>query len=228
MKNKLTLEDVLEMFRTVIEWNSYAGNLPSDKTLDKVYHQLTVAEFSGKNEFLVGVHSHNDELILDGVADLTFTSFMWAAINGMDEELLKATFNTAEICSGFGEATYGGTIKLMDYYIEEKDSFQFVRELLTFMLITEYKYDFVGSFGEVQASNLSKFPKVEDVKCPETELEIILDKGRYVGLDYKEINGRYIFTAMQDLEDGVRFDKPKVIKPSIFQDVKDLQRFVYK
>lgn len=228
MKQQLTFKHVLGMFNTVVSWNACAGNLPEDKTLTEVYRQLTLAEYEGKGEFLEGFQTHNNEMILDGIGDLTYTSFFWAATEGMCESKLKDLYEIAEGCVTFGEATLHGTVELLKFYLESDYGHGFVKELLVIMLLFQKEYNLVESFEAISESNFSKFPKVEDVEDPEKELEIILDKGRYVGLDYKEFEGRYIFTAMQDLQDDVRFDKPKIIKSGQFQEPEDLTQFVYK
>ena len=215
------------MLRTVVEWNSYADNHPSDVSLTEVYFQLTKAEYIGSGEFLEGFHTHDDEMILDGIADLTYTSFFWAATEGMGQAELKDLFEHAKVCANFGGATYVGTVNLLDHYLTQKDSSMFVKELIVLMLILQDKYDLLGSFEAVSVSNMSKFPKVGDVESPDLEMEIILGSGRYCGLGCREFNGRYIFTAMEDLQDKVRFDKPKIIKSGQFKEVVGLTQFIY-
>ena len=224
MDKKVTLSNVKGMFYTVLDWNRTGGNLPSDKSLTKVYHQLTIAEFEGKGEFLPSYRSNDDEGIMDGIADMLYTGLFWAATEGMNESHLQHMY----LGSVGLEKDLDYCIALLTRALNKGDSFLFVKYLILLLKIYETKYDLVSVFKEVSISNYSKYPKVEDVEDPEKELEIILDKGRYVGLDYKEFEGRYIFTAMQDLQDDVRFDKPKIIKPpSTFKEVSNLTQFIY-
>ncbi|CAM0062954.1 nucleotide pyrophosphohydrolase [Vibrio phage K460] len=223
LDKKVTLSNVKDMFYTVLDWNRTGGNLPSDKSLTKVYHQLTIAEFEGKGEFLPSYHSNDDEGIMDGIADMLYTGLFWAATEGMNESHLQSRYLEVEELDKDLEYC----ISLLTRALDRADSFMFVRYLILLLKIYETKYDLVSVFKEVSISNFSKYPKVEDVEDPEKELELILDKGRYVGLDYKEFEGRYIFTAMQDLQDDVRFDKPKIIKSSQFVEVPDLTQFIY-
>ena len=223
MDNKVTLSNVKDMFYTVLDWNRTGGNLPSDKSLTKVYHQLTIAEFEGKGEFLPSYYSNDDEGIMDGIADMLYTGLFWAATEGMNESHLQHMYlgsvdldKDLECC-----------IALLTRALTKGDSFLFVKYLILLLKVYETKYNLVSIFKEVSISNYSKYPKVEIVTDPEKELEIILDKGRYVGLDYKETDGRYIFTAMQDLQDDVRFDKPKIIKSSQYIEPVDLSQFIY-
>ena len=223
---EITFSDVLGMFNTVLEWNTLAGNQPTQE-LTEVYRQLTLAEYEGKGEFLEGYRTRNHEMVLDGIGDMTFTGMFWVATEKFNEEDLYDSYTLAVNQVRLAGVSLPDTVDAMKFFIERKSSEGFLIELLTLLICLEDQYDLLRSFQSVSESNFSKFPKVEDVEDPEKELEIILDKGRYVGLDYKEFEGRYIFTAMQDLQDDVRFDKPKIIKSSQFVEVSDLTQFIY-
>ena len=223
---EITFSDVLGMFNTVLAWNTLAGNQPTQE-LTEVYCQLTLAEYGGKEEFLEGYQTQNHEMILDGIGDMTFTGMFWAATEKFNEEDLYDSYILAVNQVRLAGVSLPDTVDAMKFFIERKSSEGFLIELITLLICLEDQYDLLKSFQAVSESNFSKFPKVEDVEDPEKELEIILDKGRYIGLDYKEFEGRYIFTAIQDLQEGVRFDKPKIVKPSTFAEPTTLTQFIY-
>ena len=129
MKYELTLDDVLCMYTTVVGWNSYANNHPEDKSLSKIYHTLTMEEYFDSNEFLDGYKTHDCIMELDGICDMVYTGFFWAAINGLDEEKLKYLFEYAKTCCYFGGASLEGTVNLMNSYLTEDNPYMFVKEL---------------------------------------------------------------------------------------------------
>jgi hypothetical protein len=215
------------MYHSVVDWNTLSGNSVDDKDLSEIYKQLTNEELYGENEFIEGYIKHNDEMQLDGICDLIFTSFYWAAVNGMDEIQLEDAYEKAFTAYDFGSATLEGTIKLLSYYLEKGHPYLFVKELIVVMLIRKKQYDIVSAFEEVKRSNISKYPLVEEISDPEKEIEYITRQGRYSDITYKEVNRRYIFLAGKDLKSGVVFDKKKIVKPSTFSDVNRLSSFVY-
>ena len=95
------------------------------------------------------------------------------------------------------------------------------------MLLRIKCYDIMSAFEEVSRSNNSKYPLVTDVENPEKEIEFITGQGRYGGVVFKEVNGRYVFLAKEDVKKGIVFDKMKIVKCSLFSDVEGLGRFVY-
>ena len=61
----------------------------------------------------------------------------------------------------------------------------------------------------------------------EEELRLIEEQNRYSGVDYHKVGSYYIFTAKQDVQSSVVFDKPKIVKPSTFKEPIDLSQFIY-
>ena len=89
--------------------------------------------------------------------------------------------------------------------------------------------DVESVFNAVYESNMTKYvheAQLGDFDLDE-EVRIIEEQNRYSGVDYHKVGSYYIFTAKQDVQSSVVFDKPKIVKPSTFKEVQGLEQFIY-
>ena len=219
MKKEFTQETFDRMLDKVVFWNSLAGNLPEDKSLEPVYLQLTREEMFGHNEFLQGWFTGDKVMQADGVADLIFTGGMLSRIQEdyrifTDSELqsLKTEEVVAQLSSDLIE--HGGIVNDSLYSLCFKMS-----EVMNVEAV----------FNAVYVSNMSKYVHEAELGdfCLDEEVRLIEEQGRYSGVDYKQVGQYFIFTAKQDVQSGVVFDKPKIVKPSTFKEPADLTPFIY-
>ena len=94
--------------------------------------------------------------------------------------------------------------------------------------------DVEGVFNTIYESNMSKYldssnfwTKEERDLALHKEVDYIISQGRYAEVSYYESNGYIVFTAQEDLQSGVVFPTPKIVKPSCFQEVTGLEKFIY-
>ncbi|QVV99383.1 hypothetical protein 2019Mat005_0865 [Vibrio phage ICP1] len=234
-KKEFTIEDVLYMYDTVEKWNIYCGNLTSDKSLIPMYHGLSKAEFYGKGEFLEGYNSGDLVMQLDGLGDLSYTVFEWDMLQlGKMYTPRKINKIPFYILDGWTKDLFK-LVKRLDYSINLEYSEYAAADLISLLTCYSDVADIRGVFDAVTASNYSKIPLVSEVvdesHTLDNEVKRIEAQGRYVQVDYKLLDSddgqRVIFTAMEDLQDGVVFSKPKIIKSRAFKEVCDLSQFIY-
>ncbi len=220
-KKEFTLETFDRIIDKVVFWNSLVGNLPEDKSLEEVYLQLSREEMFGKNEFLQGWFTGNRVMQADGVGDLLFTVGMLGSIS-KDFHLVNSSecldfFDHSETVSILASA-------LIDYNGAVFDP------LFALCVKMSEVMDVESIFEVIYESNMSKYVHVDNLYggfCLDGEVQAIESKGRYAGVDYKRVGDYYVFTALRDLESGVEFDKPKIVKSSLFKDVEGLEEFIY-
>lgn len=230
-KKEFTVEDVLYMYDTVEKWNTYCGNLTSDKSLIPMYHGLSEAEFYGKGEFLEGYNSGDLVMQLDGLGDLSYTVFEWDMLEYYEGELptLQEVFCKS---TTFDKATH---ITYLINALGDGYASGAAYNLIKLLIIYSDVADIRGVFDAITVSNYSKIPLATEVVDEnytlDDEVKRIEAQGRYAQVGYKLLDSdegqRVIFTAMEDLQDGVVFSKPKIIKSRAFNEVCDLNKFIY-
>lgn len=226
-KKKLTVDDILYMYKTVLDWNTYCGNNVNDKSLIPMYNDLSKAEFYGKNEFLQGYESGDLVMQLDGVGDLAYTTFYWELLSyGMPKE------------DGFEfkiKRNLDCTVQDLGYALNNACE-TFAADCVVHLMQNYAEVaDVVGVFNAITTSNYSKVPLVSEVVYDghtlEDEVVRITNEKRYGDVSYKLIDTpegqRVVFLAMKDLQDGVTFSKLKIIKSRSFKEVEDLSKFIY-
>lgn len=219
MKKEFTQEIFDKMIDKVVFWNKLAGNLPEDKSLEPVYLQLAREEMFGQNEFLQGWFTRDRVMLADGVADLIFTGGMLSRIK--DDYRI---FTDMELRSLKTEEV---VVQLSADLIEHEGIVNDSLYSLCFKM--SEVMDVEAVFKAVYVSNMSKY--VHEVELGDFDLDeevrLIESQGRYSGVDYKQFGEYFIFTAKQDVQSGVVFDKPKIVKPSTFKEPIDLSQFIY-
>lgn len=228
-KKEFTIEDVLYMYDTVEKWNIYCGNLTSDKSLIPMYHNLSKSEFYGKGEFLEGYNSGDLVMQLDGLGDLSYTVFEWDMLDydAEDEPAIEA-FDTVNF-------TKEVHITSLKQSLECEYASGAAYNLIKLLILYSDVADIRGVFDAITVSNYSKIPLVSEVvdenHTLDEEVKRIEAQGRYAQVGYKLLDSdegqRVIFTALEDLQDGVVFSKPKIIKSKAFKEVCDLSQFIY-
>lgn len=213
---KLTVEVFEQMLDDVVEWNKYAGNDVTDKSLIPTYLKLSREEFFGDGELLQSWFNNDEVGTLDGLCDLVFTYGYLSQLQGDDEELFDHDYtikhrpeDTLEDASSF---------LILNFKSHMKDM------LYTLLWVFEDQFDIVGAFKEVLRSNMSKFPLQSEVNIY-VELDGFGKSDRYADISYKLVDDRVIFLAGKDKKTGVVFNKPKIIKPSTFSEP-SLEEFV--
>lgn len=228
-KKEFTVEDVLYMYDTVEKWNIYCGNLTSEKSLIPMYHGLSEAEFYGKGEFLEGYNSGDLVMQLDGLGDLAYTVFEWDMLDyDVEDEPAIEAFDTVNF-------TKEAHITSLKHSLESEYASGAAYNLIKLLIIYSDIADIRGVFDAITVSNYSKIPLVSEVvdenHTLDDEVKRIGAQGRYAQVGYKLLDSddgqRVIFTAMEDLQDGVVFSKPKIIKSKAFKEVEDLSQFIY-
>ncbi|AGH32258.1 nucleotide pyrophosphohydrolase [Vibrio phage 11895-B1] len=224
---KLTYNDLLTFENTVVKWNKIFGNNPDDVSLIPTYRDLTSEEFE---ELVEGIETNNHEETLDAIADIIYTSFMWAVLQGKG---IATSADEAYYVNMWENMSIGTSLELclerMSEALGENDSFKFKTYFDMVLFKLSDNYDIVSAFNRVTESNFSKScdQSVDDGK----EIEYILDEGRYVGIYTEESNGRVIFKAEYDVKNDVKYPKGKIVKPSTYRSPEDLgglECFIYK
>ncbi len=220
-KKEFTLETFERIIDKVVIWNSLAGNLPEDKGLEKVYLQLSREEFFGQNEFLQGWFTGDKVMQADGVGDLLFTAGMLSRI--VDDNTVNLSPDTLKSVD---------TDAIIDFL--SGDLIVWTKSIYDSLFVLCYRMDDImdveSIFEVIYESNMSKYVHVDNLYggfCLDGEVQAIEYKGRYAGVDYKRVGDYYVFTALRDLESGVEFDKPKIVKSRLFKDVAGLEEFIY-
>lgn len=218
MYKEFTLKTFEGMLDKVVFWNSLAGNDKFDFSLSPVYLQLSREEFYSHNEFLQGWFTGDKVMQADGVADLVFTYGFFCIleredIHSVDE--YQAVNYTDSAISEMSTNLINGVWDLSSLY--------------TLCLKMSEFMDVEAVFNAVYESNMTKYvheAQLGDFDLDE-EVRIIEEQNRYSGVYYHKVGSYYIFTAKQDVQSGVVFDKPKIVKPSTFKEVQGLEQFIY-
>lgn len=226
-KKELTFADILDFQTKVIEWNKIFGINPDSKEYIGLYQQLTFEECFGTDELVESVEKGDMVGVADALADNLFTCLQWAVLNGKPLTLDDKQW--------FDRVVKGNIMKniALEQYkdaIIEEDSYKAQTALLHLLESYSDVINIVGAFNLVHKSNLSK--AVHESKDIDIAAEIahIESQGRYGDVTCVKSGEYWVFKAGQDVRDGVTFDKPKVVKSSLFLDLDDLGglgQFVY-
>ncbi|CAH9014512.1 conserved hypothetical protein [Vibrio phage 501E54-1] len=220
-KKEFTLETFERIIDKVVFWNSLAGNLPEDRGLEKIYLQLSREEFFGQNEFLQGWFTGDKVMQADGVGDLLFTAGM-----------LSRIVNDTQIIFKPSELNQLVVIEVVQHL--SGDLINWAESVYDSLFGLCYKMsevmDVESIFEVIYQSNVSKYVHTDNLYggfCLDGEVQAIESQGRYAEVDYKLVGDYYVFTALRDVKSGVVFDKPKIVKSSLFKDVEGLEEFIY-
>ena len=228
MKKEFNLEVFNRMLDKVVKWNDIGGNSVDNKDLIPTYVALSREEFFGKDEFLQGWFSGDKVMQADGLGDLVFTfGFLCKLLRSEDILLTDKGIMLSDIKGRIGAISYN----LLD---EDDDSQFWCEDLYALCLKFSEIMDVEGVFNTIYESNMSKYldssnfwTKEERDLALHKEVAYIISQGRYAEVSYYESNGYIVFTAEKDLQSGVVFPTPKIVKPSCFQEVTGLEQFIY-
>lgn len=229
-KAVLTFDDILYMQDTVVQWNLFGGNLPTDKSLIPVYKGLTEEELLGKDELLESWEKQDWVWICDGVGDSIYTGFFWGILTG---DSLKEEDRTwfENITNSVAITTL---LESMRYNLQDNkhdDCYGYNCALIWLLVTLSGKINVRKVFDKVTESNYSKFPLVADVEDIDAEVEAIIKAGRYGGVFAEKFDSpqgeRVVFKAMEDIREGRKFSKAKIIKSRQFKDVVGLEECIY-
>ena len=228
MEKKLITENIFWMKEQIVRFNELMDNDINNKNLIGTYAKLTEEEFRGEGEFLQSFLSDDKEGMLDGLIDLTFTSFYWYLLEGhtFKEEFIERLINVeADMTS------LKSDVEDLKYSIDKGLSYYTVNTLIRILAkeSIQSQFDILGAFFNILESNLSKLVLKGSVDT-EKELVNILAKGRYADVSiYEKVSDDkvyYAFKAMKDIQNGVTFKEPKLIKTSLFKEP-ELRSFIY-
>lgn len=230
IKKVLTPEDIYYMQSEVIKWNSVFGNSPTDKSLIPTYENLVREEWGGKGEYYESYLAGDLVGRADGICDLVFTGMMLAALN--ECHYTENDRRWLEIVCSKPEVDLNDEVRNTHSWISE-GAFMHnkLAASLPYLLRAESEYmDIRGAFDRVLESNYSKaihMPAKVDIADEITRIEA---QGRYAEV-FTDIKGKWIILrAHQDFQEGKYFEKGKIVKSSLFKDVKDLgglDEFIY-
>ena len=224
-KKEFTRNTFDAIVQDVVQWNKIGGNEVEDKTLIPIYTQLSREEMFGQNEFLQGWFIGDKVMQADGVGDLLYTCAMLCELTYSPEDFQvnplewKNLFTTEEVISLLSSSL----INVEDYYELREHLFALCVKMSEIM-------DVGGVFHKISESNYSKYVHEDELYHGfdlDGEVFDIESKGRYGYISYKKVGNYYVFTAGKDLESGVVFDKPKIIKSSLFHEPAGLEHFIY-
>ncbi len=222
MNKEFTVETLNRMIDKVVIWNELGGNLVTNTDLKDIYLQLAREEMFGQNEFLQGWFSKDKVMQADGIADLVFTvGFLSRLVNNTQ------TLFTPQEISQMEESQCVDYLSsdLVHYTSRVYDSLHILCAKMS------EHFDVEEVFNLVYESNMSKYNLVSEIDNLGEELEVILNKGRYGDLSVKTVpspeGDRYVFLAGKDLQSGVEFAKPKIIKSSKFFEPEGIEKFIY-
>lgn len=226
----LTGEDIIYMQEQVIKFNEIAGNNTKDKSLIPLYKSLTEEELLGEDELIDSWNKGDMVGVLDGLIDSVFVSFYWAVLNGhgFSKNNVDKWYETA-----IGEVDSYSTEELLSFLKDElkfNNTFGYQSIFTVLLYKLSEKFDIVSAFGIIKESNLSKFVHEDELYHGfdlDGEVAYIESKGRYGDVTYKKVGNYYVFTAGKDLESGVVFDKPKIVKSSLFKEPIGLEKYIY-
>lgn len=224
-KKEFTRDTFDAIIHDVVQWNKIGGNGVEDKSLIPIYTQLSREEMFGQNEFLQGWFTGDKVMQADGVGDLLFTVGMLCELTDSPEDFQvnteewKNLFTTEDVISLLSSSL----INVEDYYELREHLFALCVKMSEIM-------DVEGVFRVISDSNYSKYIHEDEhdrgFELP-SAVAFIEYQGRYGDVSYKKVGDYYVFTAGKDLESGVVFDKPKIIKSSLFHEPKGLGKFIY-
>ncbi|UUW39778.1 hypothetical protein VP14_091 [Vibrio phage VPMCC14] len=224
-KKEFTRKDFDAIIHSVVEWNKVGGNEVEDKSLIPIYTQLSREEMFGQNEFLQGWFTGDKVMQSDGMGDLIFTVGMLCELTGSDEDFVIPMeayieeFKTEEIIGDIAKEL----IESHEFTCLREDLFAFCLKMSEFM-------DVDGVFRVISESNYSKYVHEDELYHGfdlDGEVSLIESEGRYGDVSYKKVGNYYVFTAGKDLESGVVFDKPKIIKSSLYHEPVGLEQYIY-
>lgn len=199
-----------DFYNGIIETNNLVGNKINDKTLIKPYENFTKSEFF--EIFKNGIEKNNNKEVLDGIIDSLVTGYYLVCLKRHNTNFTtKQTkqFSSKEIAFKLNELKNMINNGLLFDNIE-----YFVQEMYNIGLST--KFDILGAAKEINRSNMTKFPFINDVN-PDKEVQMLNDDGRYQKCYYKKVldnnkNQRYVFFC------GAGKYKGKYLKPSVFEE----------
>ena len=228
MKKEFNLEIFNGMLDKVVHWNAIGGNSVDNKGLIPTYVALSREEFFGKDEFLQGWLSGDKVMQADGLGDLVFTfGFLCKLVKSEDILLTDKGIMLSGIQGRIGSISYN----LLD---EDDETEYWCEDLYALCLKFSEIMDVEGVFNTIYESNMSKYldsstfwTKEERDLALHKDIDYIISQGRYSGISYYESNGYIVFTAEEDMQSGVKFPTPKIVKPSCFQEVTGLGQFIY-
>lgn len=234
MKKEFNLEIFNRMLDKVVKWNAIGGNSVDNKDLIPTYVALSREEFFGKDEFLQGWFSGDKVMQADGLGDLVFTfGFLCKLLRS--EDILST--DKYLILSGIKSRVVAIAYDLLDaddLQDQDNDFLLWYEDLYALCLKFSEIMDVEGVFNTIYESNMSKYldssnfwTKEERDLALHKEVDYIISQGRYAEVSYYESNGYIVFTAEKDLQSGVVFPTPKIVKPSCFQEVIGLEQFIY-
>ncbi|UZV41268.1 hypothetical protein vBVpaMR16F_202 [Vibrio phage vB_VpaM_R16F] len=224
-KKEFTRNTFDAIIQDVVQWNKIGGNEVEDKSLIPIYTQLSREEMFGQNEFLQGWFTGDKVMQSDGVGDLLFTVGMLCELTSSCDHFQctthewKDSFSTEEVISLLSSSL----INVEDYYELREHLFALCVKMSEIM-------DVEGVFRKISKSNYSKYVHEDELYHGfdlDGEVSLIESKGRYWDVKYKKVGDYYVFTAGKDLKSGVLFDKPKIIKSSLFHEPVGLGKFIY-
>ena len=226
-KKEFTIDTFYRMLDKVVEWNEIGGNCPDDTSLIPVYTQLAREEMFGQNEFLQGYFTGDKVMMADGTADSIFTGGFLSVLTQTDT-LITDEYECKNEYRTFAEAVSAYSSNL----ILEGDIGE---SLFAMCLYASEHFDVESVFNRVAESNFSKylkigFPETTGLDFLESQVNSIESEGRYGDVHFKEVNGYIVFLAGKDLQSGVVFDSPKIVKPTSYKSPEDLgglEEFIY-
>lgn len=230
IKKVLTPEDIYYMQSEVIKWNEVFSNSPTDKSLIPTYENLVREEWGGKGEYYESYLAGDLVGRADGVCDLIFTGMMLATLN--NHHYIEKDKGWLEYVLSRSNVDLDEEIQEIGLWINDAASIHSkISAHLPHLLRAESEYmDIRAAFDRVLESNYSKAIHISTNIDIEAEIARIEAQGRYAEV-FAEVNGEWIILrAHRDLQEGKYFEKGKIVKSSLFKDVKDLgglDEFVY-
>ena len=199
----------------VLYFNETFGNKVTDKSLIKVYKDLTKEEVSGKMEMISSYYDEDWEGVLDGLCDTLFTGLMWLNLQG--RSLPKEYLKTTDI-KGISKYDF----KLLEKSLDEDRVEFFQRALIDLSLKVSQISDLEGAFERVYESNMSKLLK-NSVNINEDQIKTELEKeGRYSDIFFEEREDGLVVKAKIDLQEGKVYPSGKIMKGWWYKSVEDL------
>lgn len=216
----LTIEDLLYMQDVVVNWNKIFGIEVGDKSRVDLYAKLSFEEMFDKNEFMQSYEQGDHTGIMDGLADMTFTVFMWALLESEENIIELDDAFLLEPTQLYPEQTL---INSLSCTIAAKEAFNSQTHLLQLLHLMSARYDVMGAFNRVAESNFSKAIDTKAISVDtDQEIKLIEEAGRYADVTCESVDDYLVFKAGKDVETGVTFEGKKIIKSTHFVSVEDL------
>lgn len=184
------------------------------------YDEIMVRCQEEIGELSVAADESNIDQIVDGIGDVLVTFYQLSLVtpvkHSFDAEYefaqhLMMVSGTVYVNDKMQE--FGGVVDRCGVLLESTNHPLAVALFLAieyvFSGINNNRMSIEQAIAEVNRSNMTKFPDVGSVD-PDAECTAIEKKyaGRYSGISWKEVNGKYVFTEKSG----------KVVKPSTFQE----------